>query len=135
VNRELTGRVWLRAANRCEYCQLPSQYHPAPFQIDHIIARQHAGETELASLALCCLHCNVRKGPNIAGIDPATGALTRLYNPRGENWAEHFAWSGAVLIGLTAIARVTIQVLGMNEPDLLEVRSELMRENVFHSAG
>jgi HNH endonuclease len=52
--------------SRCEYCRLSSALHPTPFQIDHIIARQHGGGTTLENLA----HCNRYKGPNIAGIDP-----------------------------------------------------------------
>jgi len=51
---------------------LPSAFHPAPFQIDHIIARQHGGKAELENLALSCIHCNRFKGPNVAGVDPDT---------------------------------------------------------------
>jgi hypothetical protein len=46
----------------------PSASHPAPFQIDHIIARQHGGATELENLALACIHCNRFKGPNMLGL-------------------------------------------------------------------
>jgi len=131
VNRGLVRRVWERGESRCEYCRLPARYYPAPFQIDHIISKQHRGETELPNLALSCLHCNTRKGPNIAGIDPATGDVIRLYHPRNDQWAEHFQWNGAELIGQTAIGRVTIRVLGMNEPDFLGVRLALIREGVL----
>jgi hypothetical protein len=34
---------------------MPQAHYPAPFQIDHIIARQHAGPTVLANLANSCL--------------------------------------------------------------------------------
>ena len=37
---------------RCEYCRLPERWLSTPFQIDHIIARQHGGETNLDNLAL-----------------------------------------------------------------------------------
>jgi hypothetical protein len=73
VNREEIRQVWLRAQSRCEYCHLFSSDHPLPFHVDHIIARQHGGQTVLDNLALSCLHCNRHKGPNIAGIDSATG--------------------------------------------------------------
>ena len=133
MNRELIQQVWERAGHRCEYYRIPAQYYPAPFQIDHIIARQHAGMTELANLALACLHCNVRKGPNIAGMDSESREPVRLYHPRKDTWSDHFVWSGAELAGRTAIGRVTIQVLGINEPDFLDVRSELMSEGILET--
>ncbi len=128
MNRELVRQVWLRAGNRCEYCQLAAQFYPGVFSVDHIIARQHRGASELSNLALCCLHCNARKGPNIAGIDPLTGELTRLYHPRDDAWLEHFAWIGDEIAGISAVGRTTIFVLGMNEPDFMAVRAELSRE-------
>jgi hypothetical protein len=131
VNRELVQRIWQRAGNCCEYCKLPARHYPLPFQVDHIIAKQHGGASELANLALSCLHCNVSKGPNVAGIDPVTGQLTRLYHPRTDTWAEHFLWSGAELTGKTAIGRVTAYALGMNEPDFQEVRFLLICQGLF----
>ena len=53
-----------------------------PFQIDHVIAEQHHGATVPENLALPCLNDNLHKGPNIAGLDPPTGLLTRLFHPR-----------------------------------------------------
>ena len=44
--------------DRGEYLQLPSAFHPPPFQIDHISARQRGGKTELENLALSCNHRN-----------------------------------------------------------------------------
>src|ERR1700677_1421335 len=76
LNADLVASVWRRAQSRCEYCQLSSALYPAPFQIDHIVARQHGGATVSENLALACIHCNRYKGPNIAGIDPENGALS-----------------------------------------------------------
>lgn len=55
---------------------------PFTFSVDHIVARQHGGPTVLENLALACLHCNRHKGPNIAGTDPSTGEIVRLFHPR-----------------------------------------------------
>jgi hypothetical protein len=120
-----------RAKERCEYCGLPAQLYPAPFQLDHIIARKHGGDGDSSNLAFSCLHCNVRKGSNIAGIDGETGTLTPLFNPRQQAWAEHFESRGAEVVGRTAIGRVTVQVLGLNEPDFMAVRSALRQEGVW----
>ena len=60
-----------------------------------------------------------------------TRELTRLYNPRLDRWREHFAWQGAVLIGLTAVGRTTIQVLAINDPVEVAAREMLIAEGRF----
>ena len=82
MNPDTIRRVRERAAGRCEYCLLASGLYPGPFQVDHIIAKQHGGTDTVDNLALACMHCNRYKGPNIAGIDSETGVLTPLFNPR-----------------------------------------------------
>ncbi len=62
-----------RAAERCEYCQLHQRNSELPHHVEHIIARQHGGSDEIDNLALACHRCNLRKGPNLSGIDPGTG--------------------------------------------------------------
>jgi hypothetical protein len=131
MNEALKRLVWERAAHTCEYCRLPQWLDVLPFQIDHVIAQQHHGATVPENLALCCLNDNLRKGPNIAGIDPATGLLTRLFHPRQDVWDDHFAWDGPVLTGRTALGRTTIDVLVMNAPERVELRRLLMRANLF----
>ena len=76
-------------------------------------------------------NCNSYKGPNIAGLDPEGGALTRLFRPRTDVWQEHFEWRGPVLRGLTAIGRTTIDVLQINAPERVEHRRLLMEAQVF----
>ena len=85
----------------------------------------------LENLALACLHCNRHKGPNIAGTDPETGAMIRLFHPRLHRWSNHFEWAGAVLRGRTAIGRTTIHVLAINDADFLAMRTALIEEQVF----
>jgi hypothetical protein len=65
--RELVQR---RAQHACEYCRLPQDASILPHQVDHIIGRQHRGSDDAANLCLCCIRCNLKKGPNIASIDP-----------------------------------------------------------------
>jgi hypothetical protein len=131
MDRTLARRVRQRANDACEYCHMPQSAYRFRFPIDHVIAKQHRGKTSYRNLCLSCLHCNAFKGPNIAGIDPKTGELVRLYNPRQDNWHEHFRWRGARLLGLTPIGRATILVLNINDPRYLGVRRAVMDEGLF----
>jgi len=97
VNRQLSLHVRERAGERCEYCRLPQSAFPLPFQIDHVRAEKHGGETTEGNLALACTHCNRHKGPDIAGFDAETGQLAarlrqnrRKYAPGSDvAWPNH----------------------------------------------
>lgn len=131
MDRQLRDQVWQRAASRCEYCQMPQEFTDAVHEVDHIIAEKHRGLTLLENLGLACFPCNNHKGPNIAGIDPQTEIVTRLFHPRLDQWSEHFAWRGPVLMGLTAIGRTTIEVLTINHRHRILHRQALIEEGVF----
>jgi hypothetical protein len=120
-----------RAENACEYCRLPQRFSRLMFSIDHVISRQHQGPTIESNLALACGFCNRHKGPNIAGIDPQTIQMTRLFHPRRDVWTEHFRWNGSMVIGLTDIARATIAVLAINHPAQTAIRNTLIDEGEF----
>jgi hypothetical protein len=128
---DLSGYVRRRAAGRCEYCHLPQVAASVPFEIDYIIARKHSGRTIASNLALACFYCNSFKGSDIAGLDPRTRKLTRLFNPRRHQWAWHFRYDGPVLIGRTAIGRTTIRVLQINCEEAVTLRESLMAEGLF----
>jgi hypothetical protein len=132
MDKSVAEQVRQRARYACEYCRMPQAYYPTvPFPIDHIISQQHGGRTVLSNLALSCLHDNSHKGPNIAGIDPVTRRLTKLFNPRRHKWERHFRWRGSILVGRTAVGRVTVAVLAMNDPAVVEVRDALRAEGLF----
>jgi hypothetical protein len=102
--------------------------------VDHIIARQHEGASDLGNLALACFHCNRHKGPNIAGVDPANGEVVRLFHPRTDAWHDHFRLDGPILVGLTGTGRATVQVLAINDSEFLKVRETLIAEGVYLTA-
>jgi hypothetical protein len=128
VNRQLVHEIRRRAANCSEYCRIPQFGLPLPFQIDHIVAEKHSGQSVKENPALACPHCNRYKGPNIAGIDPVTGELVRLFHPRIDIWGEHFRVEDGRLIGLTLAGRTTVEVLNMNTAERVEVRVALAAE-------
>jgi hypothetical protein len=128
MDAALQQLVWQRADYRCEYCRLPAALEWLHFQIDHVIAQKHRGLTVEENLALSCFHCNSYKGPNIAGIDPISGRLVRLFNPRRDAWNRHFYWDGPLIIAKTPRGRATIQVLWMNHPRMIRLRAALLAE-------
>lgn len=123
MDRAIRSMVRERAGDCCEYCLLRQEQSPfAKLQIEHVRARQHGGSDDPDNLALACIDCNLRKGTNLAGIDPQTEVMTSLFNPRIERWEEHFSWSGIRIEGKTDKGRATIAVLSLNDPERLEVR-------------
>jgi hypothetical protein len=133
MNETLVAAVRERAGHACEYCLLSDALHPGPFEVEHIVARQHSGSTVFGNLAYSCLHCNRHKGPNLTGIDRRgrTQKIVRLFHPRQHKWTYHFRWEGPLLVGRTAIGRVTVAVLAMNDPVRIALREQLIAEGTF----
>ena len=125
--RALRPRIRARAQGRCEYCHLPEEADFAQYEIDHVIAEQHGGQTALENLAYACFDCNKRKGPNIASVDPHTSVRTWLFNPRTDRWDEHFRLNeDGTITGLTAEGRATARLLVLNAPDRVQDRADLI---------
>ena len=72
--------------------------------------------------------CNRQKGSDIAAIDPATGQLVRLLNPRTDRWSEHLLLVGGRIEWRTAIGEATVRLLKMNDQHRIEER-EILRVN------
>jgi 5-methylcytosine-specific restriction endonuclease McrA len=85
VEPTLRERVRQRAKGICEYCLLAEAHGFLSFEVDHVIAEKHRGQTVFSNLAWSCFDCNRFKGSDVASFDPATGKLTRLFNPVGKN--------------------------------------------------
>ena len=119
-----------RARFRCEYCLLPEALVSTPFQFDHIIAQFHDGPTVAENLAYACFHCNNFKGPNVAGVDPVTSDIVRLFHPRRDAREEHLQWQGELIVGLTPVGRATVRVLRLNHPLRLVIRRSLLAEGI-----
>jgi hypothetical protein len=115
ISPELRQSVEDRAGSRCEYCGLAQQQEPFfRFHVDHVVARQHGGITALQNLALACHFCNRHKGPNLSSIEPTTGIMVPLFNPRSDVWADHFEQHADMIRGRTPIGRATVALLCMN---------------------
>ncbi len=115
-----------RAGSRCEYCLIHQDDVPFSHHVDHLVALKHGGRTESNNLALACLKCNRYKGSDLGAIDPGSGKVTALFNPRSQIWAEHFMHEGARIIGKTAVGRATITLLRLNDTTRLIERRVLI---------
>ena len=122
ISAVLRREVRERAGERCEYCLLAESQAFLPHEPDHLIALKHGGETVSANLALACFDCNRFKGSNIASLDPVTGELVPLFNPRTQKWSEHFKVNGGTIVPLTAVGRATEKMLRLNLPVRTDAR-------------
>jgi hypothetical protein len=121
-----------RALDRCEYCRMPqSAQRYVTFCVDHIVARKHGGADNLLNLALACERCNAFKGTDLTGVDTNTNQVERLFNPRSQNWNDHFELRGALILGRTPTGRVTVAVLVMNDEQRVRIRRELLALGLF----
>jgi 5-methylcytosine-specific restriction endonuclease McrA len=75
-------RVRKDAKNRCGYCLSPQHLVMARLEIEHITPLSKGGSNEEANLWLACPICNRYKSDKIEGVDPNSGELVPLFNPR-----------------------------------------------------
>lgn len=124
IKASLRQRVESRARHRCEYCQTQELIIGMPLEVEHIIPSVAGGETDEHNLCLACPRCNRYKGTKTETIDTVTGEKTTLFNPRQQQWHEHFVWQrdGLLLVGLTPTGRATIDLLQLNNRFILRSR-------------
>lgn len=124
VPKALRERVAAQAGYRCGYCLTPTRITGMAMEIEHIIPEAMGGPTLEDNLWLACTACNLHKSDRAVAADPDTGEIVHLYDPRHQNWREHFKWSdaGDLIIGLTATGRATVKALHLNRHDLALAR-------------
>jgi len=117
IPKSLYEIVRQRAQFQCEYCHYPELLSSAPLSIDHIQPRSLGGSDDLNNLALACRRCNERRYNFTTGIDPETETEVALFNPRSQQWSDHFIWSANALqiIGKTSTGRATCNRLDLND--------------------
>src|SRR5262245_27249968 len=101
---DVSRRVRAAARNRCGYCLSPQHLVMARLEIEHIIPIVKGGRSEESNLWLSCPLCNRYKSDQTIVQDPETGQIVSLFNPREQNWLEHFSWTtdGLRIVGLSA---------------------------------
>jgi len=114
------------AQNRCGYCLTPASFMPVRFEVEHIIPDCLDGEAVRDNLWLSCPSCNRFKGIKVEAVDPDTQIVVPLFNPRTQDWFDHFQWSedSTRIIGRTAIGRATVEALKLNYAWWADCRAE-----------
>lgn len=118
---ETVRHVHQRADLMCEYCQTSQRNTGQAMHVDHI---DPDGDDSLDNLCLSCANCNMSKGRATSALDPETDEIVPLFDPRTQEWNEHFEWSlnGTMLLGLTPTGRATIQRLKINRDRMIGTR-------------
>ncbi|MFN3193917.1 MAG: HNH endonuclease [Aureliella sp.] len=124
VSTELRQRVRGAFDECCAYCKTAESLTVSTFEIEHIVPVSRGGTTSFDNLCLACPSCNRFKSDR-THFHSTEGEELRLFHPQQDVWSEHFDWSvdGTLIVGLSAIATATIELLRMNRERLIEVRS------------
>jgi hypothetical protein len=122
-----------RAGRRCEYCHAPETIFNFSFEVEHVIAVAHHGPDDHTNLALACRACNLYKAAHRTGFDELTQTEVYLFNPRQDQWDEHFAVDPetCTIRGLTPVGRATVARLRMNADPQLEARRQWQQLELF----
>jgi HNH endonuclease len=117
IPKSLFQIIRQRAQFRCEYCHYPELLSSAPLSVEHLQPQSLGGDDRLDNLALACRRCNERRYNFTTGIDPETQTEIPIFNPRQQNWSDHFIWSidSVRIIGTTEIGRATCNRLDLND--------------------
>ncbi len=113
-----------RAENRCEYCLMPDddELNNYTHHIDHIRSLKHRGTSNLDNLAYACMLCNAAKGADIGTTHDECGDFVYFFNPRKDNWSDHFELVDSVIESRTATGWVITLMLRFNTPERIEAR-------------
>ena len=117
-----------RARQCCEYCQTSQVLTGQAMHVEHINPR---GGNNSDNLCLACPTCNLSKATATAAIDPETAETVPLFNPRIQDWREHFRWidGGRRVQGLTLTGRATVERLHMNQDRVVVARALWVKIN------
>lgn len=116
ISRALDEKIRQQAKHRCGSCLSPQSLTAYKLEIEHLFPQALGGETIEENLWLACSSCNRHKAMKVRAIDLITKKSVRLFNPRSQNWHEHFEFSPDLveILGSMACGRATVASLQLN---------------------
>ena len=118
------ARVREQSGDLCGYCHAPQRIVWGTLELDHLVPSSRGGSNAEVNLWTACSICNSFKSDHESVVDPETGQITPIFNPRIDSWNDHFRWDfdGARILGRTPTGRGTIQALQMNADHHVQLR-------------
>lgn len=127
ISQKKRQQVQKRAKGCCEYCKSQDKFSSSSFSIEHIYPQSLGGSDDLKNLAWACQGCNNTKFTKIEVLDVVSNSIVPLFNPRLDDWNEHFQWNEdcSLMIGKTAKGRATVSALKVNRDSVVNLRNVL----------
>lgn len=135
ISKQTERRIREDAHQRCGFCQCQQEYSFYRLTIEHIIPRSNFAPNDPqmhaeSNLWLSCQTCNSHKSSKTHATDPVSGEQVSLFNPRTQDWNDHFQWSedGVSVVGTTPIGRATVTALKLDsDPTAIRARTHWVR--------
>lgn len=86
----------------------------ATFHVEHVIPQSAGGSHDGSNLALACPSCNLHKSDRTSVIAAGSPKTVPLFNPRADEWTDHFQWDDYTVVARSTVGHVTIAALDLN---------------------
>ncbi len=133
ISDELKTKIRRQAKNRCGYCLTPQEIISMVFEMGHLRPIADGGTDDEENLWLACRNCNGFKHAKTKAIDAITKTEVSLFNPRTQNWHEHFEFSQdkTEIIGKTPCGRATVIALRLNYEQAVNARKVWVKFDLY----
>lgn len=132
ISKQIRQAAFERANFRCEYCRIYERYSFLAFHLEHIVSLKHGGDNTLENLALACPICNLNKGTDIATFIDSINKPIRFFNPRNDDWKDHFEIQiSGLILPKTEIGEATLKIFDFNNSDSMLERELLVINGLF----
>lgn len=84
----------------------------------------------LANLAFACAECNGFKGSDLVSY-ASDESIVRFFDPRRDNWDDHFVIVGSRIEPRTSTGEVTVRIFRFNTERRTKLRAILQRQGRF----
>ncbi len=83
------------------------------------------------NLAYSCPHCNQYKGTDFTTFLESYTVIVTIFNPRLHDWNKHFTVENGMILPRSKIAKATVKLLKLNEPERIIQRQILQETGAY----